>query len=47
MRGEPQGVLQDRDERGRMKRGYNPRVSRLARIAARAEELRQWHAIGC
>jgi hypothetical protein len=41
MQGEPQGVLQDRDELGRMKRGYNPRVSKLIRIAAKVEELQR------
>jgi hypothetical protein len=40
MQGEPQGILQDRDELGRMKRGYNPRVSKLTRIAVKLEELR-------
>jgi len=40
MQGEPQGILQDRDELGRMKRGFNPRVSKQIRIAAKVEELR-------
>jgi hypothetical protein len=41
MPGEPQGVLQDRDKLGRMKRGYNPRISKRIRIEAKLEELRR------
>jgi len=38
MSGEPQDIV--RDERGRYKPGFNTRITKQARIAARLEELR-------
>lgn len=40
MQGEPQGILQERDKLGRYRRGYNPRIAKQIRIAAKVEELR-------
>ena len=40
MRGEFQGVSQERDKLGRYKPGYNPRIAKQIRIAAKVEELR-------
>jgi hypothetical protein len=40
MQGEPQGVSEERDKLGRYKRGYNPRIAKQLRIAAKVEELR-------
>jgi len=41
MSGEPQDILQERDELGRYRRGFNPRITKRMRIAARLEELRR------
>jgi len=41
MLGEPQDVLQERDEFGRYRRGFNPRITKRMRIAAKLEELRR------
>jgi len=41
MLGEPQDVLQERDELGRYRRGFNPRITKRMRIAAKLEELRR------
>jgi hypothetical protein len=41
MSGEPQDVLQERDEFGRYRRGFNPRITKRMRIAAKLEELRR------
>ena len=40
MQGEFQGVSQERDKLGRYKPGYNPRIGKQIRIAAKVEELR-------
>jgi hypothetical protein len=40
MQGEPQDPLQERDKLGRYKPGFNPRITRRMRIAAKLEELR-------
>jgi len=40
MPGEPQGILEERDKLGRYKPGFNPRITRRMRIAAKLEELR-------
>jgi hypothetical protein len=41
MQGEPQALPQDRDRLGRYRRGYNPRISKRIRVAAKLEELRR------
>jgi hypothetical protein len=41
MSGEPQDVLQERDELGRYRRGFNPRITKRMRVAAKLEELRR------
>src|SRR6516165_3232597 len=41
MLGEPQDVLQERDELGRYRRGFNPRITKRMRIAAKLEEFRR------
>ena len=40
MSGEPQGLSEERDKLGRYKPGYNFRITRRMRIAAKLEELR-------
>jgi hypothetical protein len=40
MQGEPQGILQERDKLGRYRRGYNPRITKRIRVAAKLAELR-------
>ena len=39
MSGEPQAVLQDRDKSGRYRPGFNPRISKRLRVAAKLNEL--------
>jgi len=41
MQGGPQGISQERDKLGHYRRGYNPRISKRTRIAAKLEELRK------
>ena len=40
MQGKPQGILKERDKLGRYRCGYNPRIAKQIRIAAKVEELR-------
>ena len=40
MQGKPQGILKERDKLGRYRCGYNPRIAKQIRIAAKDEELR-------
>jgi hypothetical protein len=39
MSGEPQAALQDRDKSGRYRPGFNPRISKRLRVAAKLNEL--------
>src|SRR6516164_11723355 len=40
MQGKPQGILKERDKLGRYRCGYNPRIAKEIRIAAKVEQLR-------